>query len=179
MMEETDLLWKKINHLENQMNDIRRATLRAKENPDRTVFASYTSNAQNALATADWRLFNFEDKVYDTHNAVTVGAAWKFTAPVTSTYIAAAGILFVASANWAIGDTLALAVYKNGVLYRRIYSDKNIDANTESWCGGSLPIYLLTNEYISFYVYNGSGGDITASVTAANVWCAICQERFI
>jgi len=174
-------LWAKIRHLEGQMNDIRRATLRAKENPDRTVYAFYQSNAENAVAHATLTIFNFEDKVIDTHNCVTVGAAWKFTAPMTANYIAATGILWAANAEWAAGEALSLQLYKNGVFYCSVNQMNNQVANSQCFIGGSIPIYLKTGDYISFKIYHnmGVGTTLTAYSGAEYVWCAICQARFI
>lgn len=60
-----------------------------------TVSARYaTSTAQSISTTAT--IVNFSTKDYDTHNAVTTGASWKFTAPISGKYLICA---FVAPAN--------------------------------------------------------------------------------
>ena len=178
-VKETDLLWKKINHLENMMNDIRRATLRAKENPDRTVYAFYQSNAGQVVPNGVATVFNFEDKVYDTHSAVTVGATWKFTAPMSAVYLAADCIRWQATADWATTERLANYVYKNGVQYALLDGSWSMATNEEAFCGGSVPIYLKTGDYIDFEVNQLCGGNLTASTTAAFVWCSVVQLRFI
>ena len=178
-VKETDLLWKKINHLENQMNDIRRATLRAKENPDRTVYAFYQSNAGQVIPNGVATVFNFEDKVYDTHSAVTIGAAWKFTAPISAVYLATSKIRWQATADWATTERLGFYVYKNGVQYAILDGRWSQATNEETLCGGDCPVYLKTGEYINFVVNQLCGGDLTANTTAAFVWCSVVQLRFI
>lgn len=46
-----------------------------------TVYAKYTQTAAQTVGTSNV-IINYANKVHDTHNAVTVGAAWKFTCPV-------------------------------------------------------------------------------------------------
>lgn len=48
------------------------------------VSAKYTTNAAQAVVGGN--IVDFEDRVYDTHNAVTTGASWKFTSPKTAKY---------------------------------------------------------------------------------------------
>jgi len=47
-----------------------------------TVSASYYRSSTTTFTNQ----INFDTKVYDTHNAVTTGASWKFTAPVSGIY---------------------------------------------------------------------------------------------
>lgn len=45
------------------------------------VYAEYTTNTAQNLGNATHAVMDFEDRVTDTHSAVTTGAAWKFTVP--------------------------------------------------------------------------------------------------
>lgn len=172
-------LWAEIARIKGQMGGIRSDTLRAKDNPDRTIRAFYNSNAGNVIAHNTVTIFNFEDKVEDTHNCVTVGAAWKFTSPVSSGYIVSCGILWQTNAGWEAGERLGLLLYQGGAAIALLDLDNNIAANEVAFCGGSAPVYLKTNEYIDLRVYQDSDGDLTADTTATYVWCRIIQTRFI
>lgn len=68
------------------------------------VIAKYTYPAATAI-TAN-TIMNWSTKVEDTHNAVTVGASWKFTAPFANWYE-------IAAQNNASGAAF-LRVWKNG-----------------------------------------------------------------
>lgn len=64
------------------------------------VAASFYSSANQAV-TANATKINFDTKSFDTHNAVTTGTEWKFTAPIAGTYqIAATFGTSSANANW-------------------------------------------------------------------------------
>lgn len=65
-----------------------------------TVAASYYATA-NQANTANTTKINFSSKSFDTHNAVSTGTDWRFTAPVSGTYdVAATFGTSSAGANW-------------------------------------------------------------------------------
>ena len=104
-----------------------------------TVAASYCISA--AAATAINVQFNFDSKIFDSHNAVTTGAGtWKFTAPVSGKYQVSSSIIHTALNN-------TMTIFKNGSLYRNM--GYNI---TNSASGASIPgittIQLNAGEYI-------------------------------
>lgn len=52
------------------------------------IAAMYSTNAGQSIPNAgSGTVIDFEDKTFDTHNAVITGASWKFTAPATRTYL--------------------------------------------------------------------------------------------
>jgi hypothetical protein len=50
------------------------------------VGVKYNSNAGHSIPDNNYTVVNFEDKIYDTHGAVTTGAGWAFTCPVAGKY---------------------------------------------------------------------------------------------
>jgi hypothetical protein len=76
-----------------------------------TVAASYWASSNKSISTTTPA--DFDSKDYDTHNAVTIGAAWKFTAPIRGIY-SLSGLI-----NGTSG-TYNLRLYKNGVFYKAI-----------------------------------------------------------
>lgn len=70
------------------------------------VYAKYYCSTNQATSANS--AFNFDTKVKDTHAAVTTGASWKFTAPVSGEYSVTG---FIGSAT---GNTTAYMIYKNG-----------------------------------------------------------------
>ena len=69
------------------------------------LVAKYSHPAATAITVNT--VMNWSSKIEDTHNAVTVGASWKFTAPYASWYE-------IAAQNNASGAAF-LRVWKNGV----------------------------------------------------------------
>lgn len=109
-----------------------------------TVKAKYTlssSTANASFADNSAEIVDYDTKVYDTHNAVTTGASWKFTAPKTGKYEINASLLWVNKTN--LSQT-TLVVYKNGS------ADTQIDLRfTEgSQIHGSTVINLNKDDYI-------------------------------
>jgi hypothetical protein len=78
---------------------------------DNIVSATYSTDAGQSIANGSVVVVNFEDRTYDTHNAVTIGASWVFTVPVAGYYIVTAKVLFD-DASFTTAP-LDLYVYKN------------------------------------------------------------------
>ncbi len=81
------------------------------------VAAKYNSAAGQSISNAATPIVDFGTKVIDTHNAVTTGGSWKFTAPVSGIYNISANIRFANSLTWSAGTGVGINIYKNGVLY--------------------------------------------------------------
>jgi hypothetical protein len=96
------------------------------------VYARYTGVA----AIAPNNPFNFATKDKDSYNAVTVGAAWKFTAPKT-------GVYDVVGMVWPAG-AVDLYMYKGGV------STRYIRYLTSTRAQFSDMVYLAKDEYIDY-----------------------------
>jgi hypothetical protein len=88
-------------------------------------------------------IVNYDTRDYDTHNAVTTGASWRFTAPISGIYKVQAGIYS--------GAADAIALYKNGVIVNRLSeTTASIQQN------GSTEIYLNAGDYVHFQNTVGS-----------------------
>ncbi len=166
-------LEQRIKRLEQQVRMLRTTE------PTRYVHAEYNSNTANSMTDADYTLVDYENKVVDTHDAVTVGAAWKFTAPLPGPYIASACAKLANNAGWIINEQVLIYVYKNGSVYRLLNNKTAFDngggANVNICVSGTLSLYLNTYDYINFYVYQNSGGAINLNGTATQNWCSITR----
>jgi len=118
---------------------------------DEVVACSFYSSANQSSLTTQ---INFGAKVYDTHNAVTTGAGWRFTAPKSGKY--AVKIKIVGSAN------INFAIYINGILFLPL-------ARSEAggYASGSRDLTLLKGEYID--VRPNSSSTVTGNVDVTNV----------
>jgi hypothetical protein len=102
-----------------------------------TVAAKYWATANGTTNTTT--PVNFDSKVYDTHNAVTTGASWKFTAPISGKYS-----LKVYLANNGAVTSGTTDVYKSGVKLESFgYISGTIGA-----ASSSVTIELNSGEYV-------------------------------
>lgn len=102
----------------------------------RVVSAIYSGISTGSYSTTS--PVNFSDVVVDTHKAVTTGASWRFTSPVSGIYS-----ISVAT-NYATVSGNSLVLYKNGSAQYAIFSWSAASSNFS----GSLTIPLNAGEYI-------------------------------
>lgn len=120
-----------------------------------TVTAKYNTNAGQSIDTATNEVVDFEDKLWDSHGAVTVGASWKFTAPVSGTYSVAAGANYTA-ASFAASTQLKLMLYKNGAEDSRLDGlSPSATASVQVTLSGSTNVKLLAGDYIDVRTSHG------------------------
>jgi hypothetical protein len=115
----------------------------------RIVAAKYT--LADGVSTNTTTPLNAATKVYDTHNAVTTGAAWKFTAPI-------AGIYEITTSFYTGLTTYEYAIYKNGTADTYLGT-----SGTGIICAATAQISLNAGDYID--VRNTTG---TSSTTASS-----------
>jgi len=122
------------------------------------VKARYTTAAGQTIDDSTAEIVDFGTKVEDTHNAVTTGASWRFTAPLPGTYRACAGFLFDSFA-WSVGDVTESRLFKNGTHYRTVsYKQAESTASVGSFREGCADVELKATEYIDLRAFQNSGG---------------------
>jgi hypothetical protein len=128
------------------------------------IAARYTS-ASTSCANATLAQYNTLD--FDTHGAVTTGASWKFTAPVSGLYTINQMFETTAAANTA-GQFLGYVVYKNGTTTSKYVTLCYI--NSTSSIGytakGSIDIILNAGDYIDLRSSENLTSDPSLSGTA-------------
>lgn len=112
-----------------------------------TVTAVYKSGAGNSLASAG--IIDFGTKGFDSHNAVTVGASWKFVAPTPGKYRASWKVFALNLTDFATNG-FDLWLRKNGAAYVRAQGFNAGSAGQYS-NGGSVTVDLLAGEYLDIY----------------------------
>jgi len=115
--------------------------------PVETVACSYYSASNQTSLTTQ---INFGTKLYDTHNAVTTGASWKFTAPMPGKYRVSA--MVVGSSG------IGVSLFKNGSVFTLLFSRM-------VYGSGSYEIDLLAGDYIDLRPASSAtinGGSVTA-----------------
>ena len=116
-----------------------------------TIAASYTTSGSSTPGAGVQT--NFVTKVLDTHNTVTTGASWKFTAPAAGTYDVSCVILTTA------GNGSQISVYKNGSSFQFLTA-----SGTNLYTSGSTLVPLLAGEYIDIRPTSGTITSGTLSV---------------
>ncbi len=127
-----------------------------------TVKARYKTDAGQSIPNNTSTIINFEDVDYDTHDTVTTGGSWKFTAPKTGYYRVETHLLFSATTTWAEGEVAQVVLHKNGAIYS--YLDRNTQfgaTSTYMHISGGDTVYLEKGDYIDLRVTQTSGAALT------------------
>jgi len=139
------------------------------------IAAQYSRNTTQSVNNATITICNFDDVVFDTHGAVTTGASWKFTAPVTGKYLVNVNVIFGGNAT----GTRDLYIYKNNASVANVMS---VASNTLSFTGtaGSHLVSMVPGDFVDIRVQQSSGGalDICPGATAEQMVISIHRVGF-
>ena len=125
------------------------------------VYAEYTTGSGQSMTGAANTRINYNTKIRDSHNAVTTGASWVFTAPRAEVYEVEA--CFAGSAQAAASQKI-LSLFKNGTEYRRLARDRNTAASADDQPGlGATSIYLLSGETIDIRGFLSTTQNLTTA----------------
>jgi hypothetical protein len=141
------------------------------------VHARYTSSSSTSIANASNTIVDFATKIIDTHNAVTTGAAWKFTAPSQGVYLLCSKVISAVSGGWAAGEQWVGIALKNGANASGI-GDAVAQAThgTNMSFNGCKQFKLVQGDYLQVAVYQSSGASLnTLSGSHADVWIDITR----
>lgn len=121
----------------------------------RAITAAGQSIPNNTSTVVDFGTISF-----DTDSAITTGAGWRFTAPVSGNYLVSASIIFTNTTTWADVELGALILHKNGSLYA--YLDRKDSYGSASsvymQLSGTSLVNLSAGEYVDIRVLQNSGG---------------------
>jgi hypothetical protein len=126
------------------------------------TFSAYASTNQS-FSTATWTKITFGAEEWDTN---TNFASNRFTPTVAGYYTIAGRVDLSGFGSGSVGY---LAVYKNGAIYKVLFSMQN--AYTSSGPGGSTTVYLNgSTDYVELYTYMGSGTPLITGDAGAATW---------
>ena len=139
-----------------------------------TVAARYSTAAGQAITGAALTVVNFATIDYDSHGAVTTGASWRFTAPISGKY-RVTSVLASGATTSSAGNRWFIQIHKNGSVtpHQRIGA-RRFDAalSTNVDINGSGSINLLAGEYIDLRV-DSSLASMSLATDAGSNWIAI------
>jgi hypothetical protein len=147
----------------------------------RTIATRYITDAAQVISTASTTIVNYDYNFYDTHNCVTTGANWKFTAPMTAYYSVKARNMFDASTAWALTEAASLFLYKNGAEYSNLAHRAGLDSSGGAVymsLSGSDDIYLVAGWYIDIQIRQTTGGNLALYNNSAYNYVSIKATRF-
>lgn len=124
------------------------------------VVAVYTTAAGQNIPHITMSVIDYNNKVIDTHNAVSSGSAWKFVAPLPGQYLVYAVAQFAPDTGWAETEVVDLVIFRNGSAIRRI--DYRFGQNTgglalRKLAGGGASVSLASGDEINVRIYQSSG----------------------
>jgi len=123
------------------------------------ILARYSTNAAQSIPNNSEAVVNFGNVVYDTNSAVTTGAAWHFTAPVTGYYMINACITFNATGTWADGESALLSTRINGSQISRLaFTQQGNAASIYKQLVGSDILQLTAGQTLDVTAFQLSGG---------------------
>lgn len=130
------------------------------------VSASYESSAGQSIPNSSLTIWNLATKIEDSHNAVTTGGSWKFTAPISGLYQVSCNWNF-ATGSYGGTSNFQCALYKNGSQFRKLgfIRTENGSASIAPSSSGTTLIRLNAGDYIDFRLFqdNGSSASLEAS----------------
>lgn len=140
-----------------------------------TVTARYSTDAAANVVTGT--IVNFEDKDYDSHGAVTIGASWKFTAPISGIYRLNSRWITQAATASSIGDLVGFRLSINAAAASRYvaiaYAITTSSIAKQS--SGATDIRLLAGDTISIIGLNNTGSTHTLSASGDTTFIEIIR----
>jgi hypothetical protein len=123
------------------------------------VAAIYKTASGQSISHNIPTVVDFNIRELDTHNAVTTGANWRFTAPVGGLYVVHVAVLFTSTTAWSDGEIGALILNRNGSDIAVLNRKDNYGSATSlhMQLSGSTALYLAAGDYIDIRVYQTSG----------------------
>jgi hypothetical protein len=138
------------------------------------VAARYRTSSGQSIPQGTNTIVNFNTKDYDTHNAVTTGSNWKFTAPVAGIYNVTSCIMYNTFSITNTGQFI-IDVYKNNAVAAGL--DKLVfgtyASNSYLSVCGSTNIELKAGDTIDVRVFQDTGASRSLWVDTNYVWVSI------
>lgn len=167
-----DTLWRKVLELFADL-DTAEAALAAIDTRidalEAPVSARYKSSSGQSIPNNTSTIVDFATKDWDTDNAVTTGASWKFTCPTgkAGKYLVAVKTWSATGAGWNLGETWRNGLFKNGSLFAFVGNPEAPTASTARMESvGATVVDLAAGDYIDIRLTQDSGGAVTMAPDA-------------
>jgi hypothetical protein len=136
------------------------------------ITARYTTAAGQTVNNGANDIINFGTKDFDSHNAVTTGASWKFTAPASRVYRISSTV--ESDANTTTTGAFELAVYKNATRVARVRNYKfSADVSKPHVASITTSVSMNIGDYIDIRLDNTTGASRTLTADATVIFVDI------
>jgi hypothetical protein len=118
------------------------------------VGATFQHAAGASINDSTYTIVDFATEVFDTHDAVTTGASWKFTAPVAGKYFVGAHVVYV-----GVADTWStyLSLFKNGSGPTQTLCLSDQPTSLSQGTPGCVVVSLAKGDYFDLRTWQNSG----------------------
>jgi hypothetical protein len=136
----------------------------------RVVAAKYASSMSQVMVNGDRIQYN--TKIFDTHNAVTTGASWVYTVPVSGIYEILGRVGTNSFTPSLISDELFVDIFVNGVRINVTGGDSVEETTTSRafYSGGSTLASLKAGDTVYFSYNFAEGSTLNGSVDHNYIW---------
>jgi len=126
--------------------------------PKVPAFIAYANDAQT-ISTATFTKVQCNTEIADTNSNYDHSTNYRFTPTVAGYY------QITAAVGWTTAPANAdgfISLYKNGSIYRYI-SNRTTPTSSNRFLAGTCLMYMNgTTDYVELYVYQNTGGNLTA-----------------
>jgi hypothetical protein len=167
------------NNTQNHYITISRKTAPSIKIMPEKIIAKYNTNLGQPIPNNADTIIDFDDKIEDSHGAVTTGSSWKFTAQDSRLYTLKVEITSNAT-GWTEQEQYTLYLYKNGSfleVLRAIEYPATPSAASLQSIGGSTTLRLNKGDYIDVRLYQNTGASINLFGTATYNNITITSEN--
>ncbi len=123
-----------------------------------SINARYKTAAGQTITSGSFQIVDFGTKDFDSHNSVTTGASWKFTAPTSGKYLVT-GVCALGTGAATLGAEFDLYLFKNGsaagMLGGKTYDSTN---SSFAFASGATTVSLISGDFIDLRVLHNHTG---------------------
>lgn len=127
----------------------------------RPIFRAYQSSFQS-IASGVWTKLQFQSKSFDTFDYFDTGPNFRFTTKIPGYYQINGAVQLALTAGQA---SLALAIYKNGVVYAQTATSTSATTVSPSAFISDI-IYLNSSEYVELFIRHYIGSNVAPAASS-------------
>lgn len=130
------------------------------------IIENYETNTGQSIPNNSITIVDYEDKVFSSHGAVTVGASWAFTAPVSGVY-RVMGAIEWGDGSWDAGEISFFQVHFSASSVRRLsLLEAAATVTSIHNHSGMCEVRLTKGETLNFRCLQQTGGSLALNGAA-------------
>ncbi len=139
-----------------------------------TQAAFYSRGSTQVIANNTESIVDFNIKELDTYDSVTTGTGWKFVAQTKGIARVATFVGFISSADWEVGETYILRLWKNSSIYKTLVFEQ-VQASVAQFLmkGGKAEVPVEVGDSLWVTVEQNSDNALSLRSVPEDVWISI------